>query len=65
MTVVATTHDLSCVATWFGKVLCLNHRIIAYGPPDEVLTDATLSATFGSHVLVIPAAQSALRSAQL
>jgi ABC-type Mn2+/Zn2+ transport system ATPase subunit len=53
VTVIATTHDLSCVATWFGKVLCLNHRVIAYGPPDEVLTQKTLSATFGSHVLVI------------
>jgi manganese/iron transport system ATP-binding protein len=53
VTIVATTHDLSCVATWFGKVLCLNHRVIAYGPPREVLTKETLSATFGSHVLVI------------
>jgi manganese/iron transport system ATP-binding protein len=65
MTIVATTHDLSCVATWFDRVLCLNHRIIAYGPPAEVLTDATLSATFGSHVLVIPEAQAAVRSQQL
>ncbi len=65
MTIVATTHDLSCVATWFDKVLCLNHRVIAYGPPNEVLTDATLSATYGSHVLVIPEAQAAVRSAQL
>lgn len=65
MTIVATTHDLSCVATWFDKVLCLNHRVIAYGPPSEVLTDATLSATFGSHVLVIPEARAAVRSAQL
>jgi ABC-type Mn2+/Zn2+ transport system ATPase subunit len=53
MTVVATTHDLSCVATWFHKVLCLNHRVIAYGPPASVLNAETLSATFGSHVLVI------------
>jgi ABC-type Mn2+/Zn2+ transport system ATPase subunit len=64
MTIIATTHDLSCVATWFDKVLCLNHRVIAYGPPSEVLTDATLSATFGSHVLVIPEAQAAVRSMQ-
>jgi ABC-type Mn2+/Zn2+ transport system ATPase subunit len=53
MTIVATTHDLSCFATWFGKVLCLNHRVIAYGPPAQVLTEATLSATFGSHPLMI------------
>ena len=53
MTIVATTHDLSCVATWFGKVLCLNHRVIAYGPPALVLNPETLSATFGSHPLLI------------
>ena len=50
-TIVATTHDLSCVAEWFDRVLCLNHRVIAYGPPDAVLNRDTLSATFGSHVL--------------
>jgi ABC-type Mn2+/Zn2+ transport system ATPase subunit len=54
LTIIATTHDLSCVTTWFQKVLCLNHRVIAYGPPSEVLTEKTLSATYGSHVLVIP-----------
>jgi ABC-type Mn2+/Zn2+ transport system ATPase subunit len=56
MTIVASTHDLSCVATWFDKVLCLNHRVIAYGTPGEVLNDETLSKTYGSHVLVIPSA---------
>ncbi len=61
MTILATTHDLSCVTTWFDKVLCLNHRVIAYGPPAETLNDATLSATFGSHVLVIPEVGSASR----
>jgi ABC-type Mn2+/Zn2+ transport system ATPase subunit len=50
-TILATTHDLSCVAEWFDRVLCLNHRVVAYGPPAQVLTRQTLSATFGSHVL--------------
>ncbi len=55
-TIVATTHDLSCVAEWFDRVLCLNHRVIAYGPPSTVLTRETLFATFGSHVLLnVPA----------
>ena len=52
-TIIASTHDLSCVATWFGKVLCLNHHVVACGPPDEVLTRDTLAATFGSHPLLI------------
>jgi ABC-type Mn2+/Zn2+ transport system ATPase subunit len=53
-TIVATTHDLSCVAEWFDRVLALNHRVVAYGKPHEVLTNETLSATFGSHVLLSP-----------
>ncbi|HEY5094199.1 MAG TPA: metal ABC transporter ATP-binding protein [Candidatus Eremiobacteraceae bacterium] len=59
MTIVASTHDLSCVATWFDKVLCLNHRVIAFGTPAEVLNDETLSQTYGSHVLVIPSVTAA------
>lgn len=54
MTILASTHDLSCVSAWFDRVLCLNHRVIAYGPPDAVLDSATLSETFGSHMLVLP-----------
>lgn len=50
-TIIATTHDLSCVAEWFDRVLALNHRVVAYGPPAKVLTRETLNATFGSHVL--------------
>jgi len=57
MTIVATTHDLSCVASWFDNVLCLNHRVIAYGPPETVLTRETLSATFGSHPLMLGSAR--------
>ena len=63
ITIIATTHDLSCVATWFDKVLCLNHRVIAYGSPAAVLNDQTLSATFGSHMLVIPKAAPAVAPA--
>jgi ABC-type Mn2+/Zn2+ transport system ATPase subunit len=54
-TILATTHDLSCVAEWFDRVLALNHRVVAYGPPEAVLTRDTLSATFGSHLLLEPA----------
>ncbi len=56
MTIVASTHDLSCVAAWFDRLLCLNHRVVAYGPPSAVLNDETLSKTYGSHVLLIPSA---------
>lgn len=56
-TIIATTHDLSCVAEWFDRVLALNHRVVAYGTPDEVLKRKVLDETYGSHVLFATAAE--------
>ena len=52
-TVVLTTHDLSCVSEWCGKAACLNRKLIAYGPPEEILSEQVLSETFGSHLLLV------------
>ncbi len=53
VTVLATSHDLSCVANRFERVVCLNRRIIAYGEPDDVLTAEILSETYESHLLAV------------
>ena len=52
-TVVLSTHDLSCVSSRCVKAACLNRRLIAYGPPAEVLDERVLSETFGSHLLLV------------
>ena len=52
-TVVLSTHDLSCVSGWCGKAACLNRRLVAFGPPSEVLDEKVLSETFGSHLLLV------------
>ena len=52
-TVMLSTHDLSCVSGWCGKAACLNRRLIAYGPPSEILDERVLSETFGSHLLLV------------
>ena len=52
-TVVLTTHDLSCVSEWCGKAACLNRKLIAFGPPEEILNEGVLSETFGSHLLLV------------
>ena len=44
------THDVDQAHRW-ERVLCLNHRQIAFGPPDEVLTRATLEATYGGEIV--------------
>ncbi len=52
-TVMLSTHDISCVSGWCGQAACLNRRLIAYGPPAEILDEKVLSETFGSHLLLV------------
>jgi ABC-type Mn2+/Zn2+ transport system ATPase subunit len=43
------THDVDQTRGW-DRVLCLNHRQIAFGTPVETLTPETLSATYPSPI---------------
>ncbi|HSD51528.1 MAG TPA: metal ABC transporter ATP-binding protein [Candidatus Methylomirabilis sp.] len=52
-TVVVATHDLNCVIERFDQVLCLNRRLIAYGPPKEVFRENILNQTYGHHLMVV------------
>jgi ABC-type Mn2+/Zn2+ transport system ATPase subunit len=46
------THDVDQARDW-ERVLCLNHRQIAFGAPGEVLTRATLEATYGAELVEV------------
>ncbi len=46
-TVVMVTHDWGAAFHHASRVLILNQRCIAYGPPREALTDANLRLAFG------------------
>src|SRR5574337_996374 len=52
-TVVVATHDLNCVIERFDLVLCINTRVIAYGPPKEVFREDTLNRTYGNHLMIV------------
>ena len=52
-TTMLSTHDLSCVSGWCGKAACLNRKLIAFGPPSEILDEQVLSETFGSHLMLV------------
>jgi ABC-type Mn2+/Zn2+ transport system ATPase subunit len=54
-TVVATTHDLASAAHHFRQVVFVNGRIVAFGLADLVMDPALLTATYGGHVIVLPA----------
>jgi ABC-type Mn2+/Zn2+ transport system ATPase subunit len=47
------THDVDQARAW-DRVLCLNHRQVAYGPPDVVLTREVVEETYGGHIVEVP-----------
>jgi zinc/manganese transport system ATP-binding protein/zinc transport system ATP-binding protein len=51
--VVLTTHDLNSVAAHLPQVVCLNRRVVAYGPPGSVFTPVVLQATYGAEMIVV------------
>lgn len=52
VTILMTTHDLNAAAAHLPWVFCINRRLIASGPPDEVFTPETLNATYKGHMVV-------------
>jgi zinc/manganese transport system ATP-binding protein/zinc transport system ATP-binding protein len=53
MTILMTTHDLNAAAAHVPWIVCLNRTVIAEGPPEEIFTDAVLSRTYQSEMMVI------------
>ena len=51
-TIVYATHDLAQAAASSDRVLLLNRRVVADGPPGQVLTAANLRVAFGGQALV-------------
>jgi len=50
--IVITAHDLNWVAAHLPWVVCLNHRIIAEGKPQEVFTSSVLQETYRGDMVV-------------
>ncbi len=51
--IVIATHDLRQARRW-DRVLCLNHRQIAFGAPADVLDRAVLEETYAGAIVEIP-----------
>ena len=51
--VVMSTHDLCCISGACHNAACLNRSLVAYGTPDEVLTEDVLNEAFGTKLLMV------------
>jgi ABC-type Mn2+/Zn2+ transport system ATPase subunit len=50
-TLLIATHDIDQTHAW-DLVLCLNHRQVAFGPPEPTLSEDVLRATFPGAIVV-------------
>ncbi len=53
VTAMISTHDLNLASAHFDLMLLLNHRLIAFGTPGQVMNQGFLSEAFGSHLTVL------------
>jgi ABC-type Mn2+/Zn2+ transport system ATPase subunit len=53
-TIIYATHDLALAAATSDRVLLINRRVIADGPPATTMTADNLRATFGGQAVVPP-----------
>jgi ABC-type Mn2+/Zn2+ transport system ATPase subunit len=51
--VMVATHDLGQAASHFDRVMLLNHRLIQFGSPQDVLTSKNLLHAYGGHAQLI------------
>lgn len=50
VTVMVATHDLEQAAQYFDRIMLLNHRIIEFGAPGDVLQTENLIRAYGTQV---------------
>jgi ABC-type Mn2+/Zn2+ transport system ATPase subunit len=50
--VLVSTHDVDQTRRW-DRVLCLNGRQVAYGPPESTLTRDVLQGTYGHQLITV------------
>lgn len=55
VSIVQATHDLESAADTSDLLCFVNHRLVAFGPPEQTFTAHTLHETFGGEVLVLDA----------
>lgn len=52
-TIILTTHDLESAAEQSDLLALVNHRVVAFGPPESTFTPEMLHATFGGELIIL------------
>jgi manganese/zinc/iron transport system ATP- binding protein len=56
-TVVVVNHDLGTVRRHFDRVVLMNARVVAYGPPEEALDPELVRKTYGGRLTMLETAE--------
>lgn len=56
--IIMATHDLNAAARECDRIACINHRLVAFGPPSQVFTPEILAETYGGSVLTVASGSS-------
>lgn len=54
VTIMVALHDLKLAADRFDKALILNHRMVAFGPPDQVFREEILQSAYSGKLQILP-----------
>ncbi len=57
---MVSSHNLNLVTNYCDECLCINCRVYAYGPPQEVLTQEALTVLYGPAGAIPPQAHGLL-----
>lgn len=52
-TILVVHHDLPTAQTYFDMLMLLNMRLVAFGPTEEVFTEALLQKTYGGRLTIL------------
>jgi manganese/iron transport system ATP-binding protein len=57
VTVMVATHDLDQAAEHFDRIMLLNHRLIGFGPPEQILQTEKLFQAYGGRLRSVDGAE--------
>ncbi len=63
-TVLVVNHDLQTARQYFDMLILLNMRLVAFGPTDEVFTEALLQKTYGGRLTILADVAEAVAEAE-